>query len=221
MEGAISFIFYIIILLFSVIIHEVAHGAVAYGLGDPTAKYAGRLTLNPIPHIDIFGSILLPLMLFMFGSPVLLGWAKPVPYNPYNLRSPFPWLRAGKNSGQALVGLAGPAANIFLALVMSVILRVLPLFSGLTPEFIANFSAPLSIIILLNIGLAIFNLIPIPPLDGSKLLFSFLPSQWMYIQHFLEQNGLFVLLFFIFFFSSALTPIIFFFFRLLTGGASF
>lgn len=210
MEFAISFIFYIVILLFSVIIHEVSHGVTAYRFGDPTAKYAGRLTLNPVPHIDLFGSIILPLVLFFVGSPVLFGWAKPVPYNPQNLRN--------KKWGPALVGFAGPAANVLLALFVSAILRALPLVSGFSPEFIANFSAPLTIIVLLNISLAVFNLVPIPPLDGSKLLFALLPYQWMHVQEFLERNGFFLLLIFIFFFRTILVPIIFFVFRLFTGG---
>lgn len=215
MEFAMSFLFYIVVLIFSIVLHEVSHGAVAYMLGDPTAKYAGRLTLNPLPHIDLFGSIILPLMLMMpgiFGGPtIVFGWAKPVPYNPYNLRS--------KKWGSALVGIAGPCANIFLAVFMSIIIRVLPFIGGLSSAFIANFSAPLAVVVLLNIGLAVFNLVPVPPLDGSKLLFALLPYQWSGTRQFLERNGIFLLLIFIFFFSGVLSPIVFFLFHVLSGGS--
>ncbi|MBI2640037.1 MAG: site-2 protease family protein, partial [Candidatus Sungbacteria bacterium] len=106
MESATQSAFFIIVLIFSVMVHEISHGFAALFLGDKTAKYAGRLTLNPIPHIDLFGSIILPLMLFFFQSPILFGWAKPVPYNPYNLRN--------QKWGPALVGAAGPGSNILI-----------------------------------------------------------------------------------------------------------
>src|SRR5574343_425811 len=111
-------IFSLIVLLFSVIIHELAHGYVASSLGDPTAKYEGRLTLNPLKHLDPFGSIILPLLLFIAGSPVLFGWAKPVPVNPYNFRD--------KKWGEIKVSIAGPLSNISLAIVFGLILRFLP-----------------------------------------------------------------------------------------------
>lgn len=213
MESAITFIFYIVILLFSVVIHEVSHGAMAYALGDSTAKYAGRLTLNPIPHIDPFGSIILPLILALpalFGAPtIIFGWAKPVPYNPYNLKN--------QKWGPALVGAAGPGSNILIAILFGLTIRFLPAFSGLSPEFVQTFIGALAAIVFLNLGLAIFNLVPIPPLDGSKMLFAVLPYNQLHIRDFLERNGFFFLLIFIFFFSRFLLPIIFFFFVLLTG----
>ncbi|MFY9462378.1 MAG: site-2 protease family protein [Candidatus Sungiibacteriota bacterium] len=213
MESAITFIFYIAVILFSVVIHEVSHGLMAYALGDSTAKYAGRLTLNPIPHIDIFGSIILPFILAIpafFGAPtIIFGWAKPVPYNPFNLRN--------QKWGPALVGGAGPGANILVAVIFGLLIRVLPYFSGLSPEFIQNFSATMAVIVFLNLGLAIFNLVPIPPLDGSKVLFSVLPYQWMHIRELLERNGFILLLVFIFFFSQVLLPIILFLFYIITG----
>ena len=198
------YIFLIIILIFSVIIHEIAHGAVANYLGDPTAKYAGRLTLNPIAHLDIFGSVLVPLLLILARSPILFGWAKPVPINPYNFRD--------QKYGQAKVALAGPAANLGIALAVGLILRFMPNFL-ISPAFYAI----LSYVVFINILLAIFNLIPIPPLDGSHILFTFLPESFRSIKIFLSQYGFFILLIVIFFFLGWLFPIIQFVYRLIVG----
>ncbi len=151
----------IAIVMFSAVIHEVAHGVAADKLGDPTARYQGRLTLNPVPHIDPFGSIFLPLILALSGSPFLLGWAKPVPYNPFNFRKGGRW-------GEAIVAFAGPASNFAIALVMAIIIR-----AGVFP---AEMNAVLFLILAINIMLGIFNLIPIPPLDGSKVLSALLPG---------------------------------------------
>lgn len=214
MESAITFFFYLIILLFSVVVHEVSHGAVAYALGDSTAKYAGRLTLNPLPHIDLFGSIVLPLVLALpsfFGAPTMIfGWAKPVPFNPYNLKN--------QKWGPALVGVAGPGSNVLIALFIGFAVRFLPSVSMFSPEFLSVFTGTLSVIVFLNLGLAVFNLVPIPPLDGSKVLFSILPHRWHFVREFLERNGFFILLIFIFFFSRFLLPIVLFLFSLITGG---
>ena len=147
--------------MFSVVVHEVAHGVAADKLGDPTARYQGRLTLNPIPHLDPFGSIFLPLLLTLSGSPFLLGWAKPVPYNPFNFRRGGKW-------GEAIVAFAGPASNFLIALVMALLIRA-ELFP---PEM----TAVLFLVLFINVLLGIFNLIPIPPLDGSKVLSALLPS---------------------------------------------
>ena len=198
------YIFLIIILIFSVIIHEIAHGAVANYLGDPTAKYAGRLTLNPIAHLDIFGSVLVPLLLILARSPILFGWAKPVPINPYNFRD--------QKYGQAKVALAGPAANLGIALAIGLILRFMPNFL-ISPAFYTI----LSYIVFINILLAIFNLIPIPPLDGSHILFTFLPESFRSIKIFLSQYGFFILLIVIFFFLGWLFPVIQFVYRLIVG----
>ena len=180
-------IFSLAILLFSVIIHELAHGYVAYSLGDPTAKYQGRLTLNPIKHLDLFGSIILPLLLFFAGSPMLLGWAKPVPVNPYNFTD--------QKWGALKVSLAGPLTNIALALLFGIIIRFTPLsFFVVVPGLLIIFS----FIVHINIILALFNLVPIPPLDGHWVLFKFIPSQYDYVRDFLSQYGIFILLFLLF-----------------------
>ena len=187
-------------------VHEVAHGYAAYWLGDSTAKYQGRLTLNPIKHIDPFGSVILPLLLAISGTSFIIGWAKPVPYNPYNLRN--------QRWGEAIVAFAGPLSNIIIALFFGLALRF-----ALASEFIVNVSLVeiTSLIILINLLLAIFNLVPIPPLDGSKILFSFLPAGGGAVRGFLERYGFFIVLFFIFFLWTYVSPIIIFLFRLITG----
>lgn len=210
MSNAIEPFFYIAILIFSVVIHEVSHGFAALALGDRTAKHAGRLTLNPIPHLDIFGSIILPTLLVLTQSPFLIGWAKPVPYNPYNLRN--------QRWGPAWVGAAGPLANLSLALVFGIAIRFLPSALGIFPgTFLMNFMSIASSIVFTNIMLAVFNLVPIPPLDGSKVLFSILPHQWRGAEAFLEQYGFMILLIFIFLFSRWLLPVVLLLFRLITG----
>ena len=199
-------VFFIIILLFSVILHEMAHGYVALSLGDPTAKNAGRLTLNPIPHIDPIGSLLMPALMILFNSPFLFGWAKPVPVNHFNLRD--------RKYGSAKVSFAGPAANFGIAIVFGLLLRF---FSGqllvISPNLIWFFQS----IVELNLVLGIFNLVPIPPLDGSHILFDFLPRPLHPVKRFLAQYGIFVLLFFMFFLFQFLTKPIEWLFRLLVG----
>lgn len=153
-------VFVIVVIMLSAVIHEVMHGYAADKLGDPTARYAGRLTLNPIPHLDPFGSVMLPLILALSGSPLFFGWAKPVPYNPYNLvKAPY-W-------GEAIVAFAGPLSNFALALLAAIVIRT----GLLSPEL----NSVIFIIVMVNIMLGIFNLIPIPPLDGSKILSAILP----------------------------------------------
>ncbi len=196
----------IAILLMAVVIHEVSHGAMANYLGDPTAKYAGRLTLNPIKHLDLWGSFLIPLFLFIVQSPVLFGWAKPVPYNPYNLRN--------KKWGPALVAAAGPGANLIVALVFGLALRFAPLGDSI---YLQNLAQIFVIIVVLNLLLAIFNLIPIPPLDGSKILFAALPYKYQHIVASMERYGLILLLFFIFFLFRFILPIVFLLFKLIVG----
>jgi len=189
MEGIFFIVALIVILVFSVVLHEVAHGVVAYLLGDPTAKQYGRLTLNPKSHIDPVGSLLVPgvLLLFsFFGSSFLFGWAKPVPYNPFNLRNP--------RLGAALVGFAGPATNLLIALLAGIGVRLL--FAFTDPEKTSGVITVLLMMVIVNLLLAIFNLLPVPPLDGSKVLFSVLPIS--HEQRLLfEQYGFFILLVFI------------------------
>ncbi|HWB34243.1 MAG TPA: site-2 protease family protein [Candidatus Paceibacterota bacterium] len=153
-------LFSIIILIFSVILHEVAHGYMANWLGDPTARLAGRLTLNPLSHIDPMGTVILPAFLVLINSPFLIGYAKPVPYNPYNLKGKY---------DEALVAFAGPGTNIIIALIFGLIIR----FSGTTDPSLLS---ALAVITYINMLLALFNLIPIPPLDGSKVLSALLPG---------------------------------------------
>lgn len=188
----------IVILIFSVVVHEVSHGLMAYRLGDPTAKYAGRLTLNPINHLDPLGSFLIPLLLAISGSGVIFGWAKPVPYNPYNLRD--------QKFGPALVGLAGPLSNIALALIAGVAMRAL-LVAGIDPELLVM--KVLALIVTINILLTVFNLIPIPPLDGSKLLFAFLPISEN-TKFNLERYGFIFVFVFLFLFSSILSVVMYY-----------
>lgn len=203
MENLLITLFWIVALLYSVVIHEVSHGAMAYSLGDPTAKNLGRLTLNPIKHLDMFGSVILPLLSFMLGG-FIFGYAKPVPYNPLNLRD--------RKYGAAKVAIAGPASNISLALLFGLTLRFLPdIFStSLIPEL-------LSIVVILNLFLAIFNLFPIPPLDGHWLLFTFLPVRFIAARTFLYRYGFLLLLMFLFFVFPLLLPFIRTLFKLLTG----
>lgn len=158
------------ILFFSVIVHEVAHGYAALHLGDETALYSGRLTLNPIPHIDPIGTIILPLFLFISHSPFLIGWAKPVPVNPYNFVNP--------RQDFAKVGAAGPLANIALAVISAMMITILNL-TGLLGNF-ALIAGLLQYTVFINILLAVFNLIPIPPLDGSRILSAILPYDKAY-----------------------------------------
>ncbi len=173
----------IIILLFSVIIHEVMHGVVALKFGDHTAEKAGRLTLNPIPHIDLFGTILLPALLIFTGSPILFGWAKPVPVNPLN----FSNLR----KGELFVSMAGILSNFGLALLAALIYHLL---NAMPQTFPAIVGSLLRFTISINLVLGIFNLFPIPPLDGSKILLSQLPYNLAKSYQKIEPYGFLILL---------------------------
>lgn len=174
MEAAIM----VVVLLFSIIIHEVAHGYVALKNGDPTAKMLGRITLNPIPHIDPIGTILLPLLLLFTGSGIIFGWAKPVPVNPMNFRN-YRW-------GEITVSAAGPLSNLALAVLFAYILRLGPVNLGLLK--MAYFGVSI------NIFLALFNLIPIPPLDGSHILAILLPRDLARMYQYLEPVGFILIL---------------------------
>tara|TARA_Y100000310_G_C20578354_1_gene761652 strand:+ start:692 stop:1318 length:627 start_codon:yes stop_codon:yes gene_type:complete len=205
-------VFSIVILIFSVIIHEVAHGAVAYSLGDNTAKYAGRLTLNPLKHLDPVGSVLVPVLLVIMsqisGGGIIFGWAKPVPINPFNFKD--------KKWGSMKVALAGPLSNLSLALIFGLILRFVP--AAVIPFGVGLM---FSYIVYINILLAIFNLMPIPPLDGSHVLFSLLPRGFEKTKVFLYQYGFIILLFVLFFLFNWVIYIINFIFTLITGFSLF
>jgi Zn-dependent protease len=171
----------IAVLIFSVIIHEVSHGYVASLLGDPTARLEGRLSLNPLKHLDWYGSVVVPGLLIFFGG-FIFGWAKPVPYNPHQLR--------GGKWGPAWVALAGPASNILIALVFSLTLRfaaINALLSAPTLQFLVS-------IIALNLTLAVFNMVPVPPLDGSKVLFAALPYRYRSVEAWFTRNQLLVMI---------------------------
>ena len=197
----------------SVIIHEFAHGYSAYLLGDNTARLSGRLTLNPIKHLDPFGSIILPLLLILMKAGFVIGWARPVPYNPANLRN--------GRTGNFIVAVSGIVANLIIAIFFGLLIRFAPSF-GLPlynpdPLLLHPFYKISSIIVMVNLILALFNIIPIPPLDGSKILFSFLPSKLRYVENFLERWGMFFLLFFIIFLWGTISPVVFTAFSFITG----
>jgi Zn-dependent protease len=164
-----SFLIWGIALIIAVTIHEFSHALVADKLGDPTPSLAGRISLNPLKHLDPIGTLML--LIFRFG------WGKPVPFDPFNLRHP--------KRDSALIALAGPTSNLILAAFLSIILKLLalPLLALLIP------------LIIMNINLAIFNLIPIPPLDGSKILYGILPLDWAEeYNHFMKDYGILLLI---------------------------
>ena len=196
-------IFSLVVLLFSVALHEFAHGFCAFKLGDPTAKYAGRLSLNPLRHLDPFGSIMLPLFTLVFtaGRGPIFGFAKPVPINPYNFRD--------QKWGMLKVAMAGPAMNFLTATIFGLCLRFFSLSSPLYLMF--------SIIAVYNFLWGIFNLVPIPPLDGSHILFSLLPQRAFKIKLFFQQYGFLILMIFVFFGLSFIEPIALKLFQLISG----
>jgi len=184
-----------VVLLFSVIVHEVAHGYVALLNGDPTARMLGRITLNPVPHIDPVGTILLPLILLLSHAGILFGWARPVPVNPLNYRN-YRW-------GEFAVSAAGPVSNLVLAAVFSLLLRLGLGNVGLVK--LASFGVSI------NIFLALFNLIPIPPLDGSHILAILLPRDLARLYAYLEPVGFVLIL--VLFYTGILWAIIMPFYR--------
>lgn len=196
-----------IILIMSIIIHEISHGYAALALGDPTAKYSGRLTLNPASHLDPIGSFFVPLLGILLGG-VVIGWAKPVPFNPYNLKN--------QRWGEALVAAAGPISNVLIATVFSIFVRVVSA-GGVMGHTEATFMAVAVYVVLINVNLAIFNLMPIPPLDGSKIIFSVLPYRWQKVRFFLENLNLVFVLVFAIFFWQFLSPLVNWVFSLLVG----
>jgi Zn-dependent protease len=220
----------ILVLIFSAIIHEYAHGWMAKQLGDDTAERAGRLTLNPIKHLDPIGSVLLPILLVVTNASFFFAWAKPVPYNPNNLRD--------RRYGDLKVALAGPGVNIILAIIFGSFVRLVPvasqvkitlvsaffqgntaLISSLTHNSLAVSLCLIAMVIcFINLALAIFNLIPVPPLDGSKVVYTFLSGKGREIFYKFEQYGFIILIALImlgaFNFAGS---VVFWFFALLTG----
>ena len=196
-----TFIVSIIILIMSVVVHELSHGYAADLLGDPTPRLQGRLTLNPLKHLELFGSFIVPIVTSLFGF--TFGWAKPVQWNPYNVKN----IRVG----ELIISLAGPASNIVIALVFGLVVR----FAG--DSLPISFIAIASYVVGINIVLAIFNLIPIPPLDGSKVLFSLLPARFASIRENLERYSMFFFLILVFFLWRFVEPVIPFIFKAITG----
>ncbi len=204
-------------LMIAVILHEVAHGWVAEKMGDPTARYAGRLTLNPLPHIDPFGTILLPAMFIILGSPVIFGWAKPVPINPMNFHD----LRRGT----FFVSIAGVVMNISLALIAGFLYHLIkPVLLVSSPFVVESILFPLLVflekLVLINLILALFNIVPIPPLDGSKALMSFLSFKYWEIFYRYEMYGFLIIALLLFtgiLQSIIYPPLVFLYNLILTG----
>jgi len=185
-------LWFVIVLVFSVIIHELAHGYMAERLGDPTPRMAGRLTFNPLAHLDWFGSVILPLVLILMNAPFVIGWAKPVPFNPRNLRD--------KRWGPALVALAGPLSNILLAIIFALLTSLVDPRSPLAGLFAS--------VVVTNVALAIFNLIPIPPLDGHHILFALLGRHAYALQRFLKRYSTIILIAFLLYGWQFISPLV-------------
>lgn len=196
-------IFSLAILVFSVVIHEFAHGIAALYQGDPTAKLSGRLTLNPIKHIDPIGSIVLPIICAILPGSIMIGYAKPVPINPYNFKN--------RRFGEAIVAFAGPASNLIIAILLGLSLR----FYG---EMMTQTMVTLLVsAVFTNIVLAVFNLVPLPPLDGSKILYSIFPQKTGEFIRKMESYGYILTFVFIFAFIQVIYPVITAIFHLIVG----
>lgn len=191
--------------LLAVMIHEISHGFVAYKLGDPTAKNLGRLSLNPLRHIDLFGSIIFPLVLILINSPAVFGWAKPVPINFLNLRN--------KRRDTILVSMAGCLSNFILAVILACIVRM-NLLNPYLQGFLIQF-------VILNLMLGIFNFIPIPPLDGSRIVLALLPAGLMRLYFSIERYGIIIIfiLLYVGFFDKIIFPLVGFLLKILIGSA--
>jgi Zn-dependent protease len=197
------FIFSIIVLIISAVAHEIAHGYAADLLGDPTPRLQGRLTLNPLKHLDPIGSFLLPVLTYNIGG-FIFGWAKPVEFNPYNLKHP--------KRDEMIIAVAGPFTNFIIALAFGLIIRFSTVF-GLSESMIAF----ASIVTVVNLSLMIFNLMPIPPLDGSKILLNLIPERFYRFREWLISNTLIIFILFILFASRIIGPIIQNIFYFITG----
>jgi len=206
---ALIFVFQLTVLIFSVMIHEIAHGVVAERFGDATARRMGRLTLNPLKHIDWYGSVLFPLfMALASGGRMVFGWAKPVPVNTANLKNP--------DRDTAFIAAAGPLSNFALAFVFALFSRGLALFAD-PSAYVLVLGELFSLIVITNLSLALFNLMPIPPLDGSNILFAFLPPSAYRARAFLEQYGFIMLIAFIAFGFPIIAPVIGWFYSVFMG----
>ena len=205
MDKIVVILIQLLALFMAIVPHEVAHGYVAWKLGDPTARRANRLTLNPLAHIDLFGTIILPAMLMYMGSP-LFGWAKPVPFNPWYFRDP--------RRGIMLVGAAGPITNFAMAILSALLFRLLGPASGLFALFLAY-------LCITNIILGVFNLIPIPPLDGSRVVMGLLPEDMVGPYQRLEPFGFIIIigLLWLGVLDRVISPAAFFLFHLLLGSS--
>jgi Zn-dependent protease len=192
--GVLEIVLSLIAVFTAIVLHEFSHGYIAFRLGDPTAKMQGRLTLNPLAHIDPIGTILVPIVLVILRSPFLFGWAKPVPINPNHFRNPY--------KGMFYVAIAGPLMNIALALGASAIGRLAILITPLSLLYGRGFSAYvvqtifylLGFFVIINIILAVFNMLPVPPLDGSRVLTYFLPPEGKRVMMQLERYGFIIVL---------------------------
>lgn len=201
-ELSIKLFLYLVIII-SAIFHEYAHGWMAYRLGDPTAKNAGRLTLNPLSHIDPVGTVIVPLLL-LFTSGIFFGWARPVPYNPQNLRD--------QKRGSLKVGFAGPATNLLIAFILGLLIRFSEFIGAFIPVPSISWEF-LGLIVYVNIFIGLFNLIPLPPLDGSKIFADLFPRQWRGFMR-LGIWGIVLAIFIAMFFIAPIAQIIF---NLFTG----
>jgi Zn-dependent protease len=201
MNNLVVYVFIYVVIVISAVVHEFAHGWVAWRLGDTTAKDEGRLTLNPLAHIDVFGTVIVPIISLLLGG-VFLGWAKPVPYNPFAL--------SDRRWGTLKVGVAGPASNFIVALILGLLLR--GVVSGIIPVTAAA-AELLGFVVYVNIFLALFNLIPLPPLDGSKVLGSLVPGFYRSLAY-MSAWGLFAALLIAFY---VLPPLARLLYLLITG----
>ena len=198
----VNFLFTIVILIMSVVIHEVSHGYAAEFMGDPTPRLQGRLTLNPLKHLDWFGSVFLPAMSYFFGG-IIFGWAKPVMINSYNFR----W----RKWGEPFVALAGPVSNILIAVFFGQIIHFASALN-LSQSFVQISST----IVVMNLVLAVFNLVPIPPLDGSRVLFALLPQSAWKGRPWLEHYGIFIVIILVSVVGGVIDPIVNFLFSIIT-----
>ncbi len=196
-------IFSLLVLIMSSVVHEYMHGWTANELGDPTAKMLGRLTLNPLAHLDPVGSFLLPMIVYLgSGGAFVFGYAKPVPYNPLNLED--------KKYGPAKVAAAGPLSNLMIAVLCGLVIRFIPISNE-------SFIILLSMIVQINLILMVFNLIPLPPLDGSRVLSAFLPAKLQVKYASLERYGMFLALAVVMFAFPVILVIVNFLFRSIVG----